>query len=265
MHSAEFGMDLRSTPSSIPLTGAKWARKSEAYATLVADHLCPQTVWLDAGCGSRLLENDMDPLEDWLASQCKSLFGMDIAVTSHRNIKSLLQGSLYQLPFLDSSLDLITCRMVVEHLDRPRFAFSEVARCLRPGGACIVMTPNLGNYGVFGNAIATKLLPDKLRLRMVHATDSRSDEDIFPVRYKAKTMNRIIRLLTAAGLQVHERIGIRQHGPYFRKYSSLEQVLMKLTPVYVLMVCAHRRGPNSARGDVPCAREQATDPSDKHT
>jgi SAM-dependent methyltransferase len=251
-------MNLLSHTSSIPLTGAKWALKSEAYASLIAEHLAPHTAWLDAGCGSRLLENDMDPVEGWLASQCKSLFGMDVAVTSHRNIKSLLQGSLYQLPFLDSSLDLITCRMMVEHLDRPQFAFAEVARWLRPGGACIVMTPNLGNYGVFGNDIATKLLPDKVRLRIVHATDSRSDEDIFPVRYKANTMNCLTGLLTAAGLQVHERIGIRQHGPYFRKYSLLEQVLIKLTPVYVLLVCAHKVEP-SARA------KMTTDPSDKHS
>jgi SAM-dependent methyltransferase len=145
--------------------------------------------------------------------------------------------------------------MVVEHLDQPQLAFREVARCLRPGGACIVMTPNLGNYGVFGNALATKLLPDKVRLRMVHATDARSDEDIFPVRYKANTMGRLIRLLTASGLQVDERIGIRQHGPYFRKYSSLEQVLMKLTPVHVLLVCAHKVGPSTGE-------KMTTNPSD---
>jgi ubiquinone/menaquinone biosynthesis C-methylase UbiE len=259
-------MDLRSHASSIPLTGAKWAVKSEAYASLVAEHLGPQTVWLDAGCGSRLLENDMDPLESWLASHCKSLFGMDFSVTSHRNIKSLVQGSLYHLPFLDSSLDLITCRMVVEHLDRPQLAFSEVARCLRPGGACIVITPNLGNYGVFGNAIATKLLPHKVRLRIVRATDSRSDEDIFPVRYKANTMNRLTHLLTASGLQVHERVGIRQRGPYFRKHASLEQVLMKLTPVYVLLVCAHKVEPNSPSSRVPSAGEKmTTELPNKHT
>ena len=243
MDSAKLSMD-RSHPSSIPLTGAKWALKSEAYASLIAEHFRPHTAWLDAGCGSRLLENDMDPLEGWLGTQCKSLFGMDVAVTSHRNIKSLLQGSLYQLPFLDSSLDLITCRMVVEHLHRPQLAFSEVARCLRPGGACIVMTRFLGITSLRkrnrDQAIAGQSAPSDRA-----SYPSRSDEDIFPVRYKANTMGRLTRLLTASGLQVHERIGIRQHGPYFRKYSSLEQVLMKLTPVYVLLVCAHKVEPSA--------------------
>lgn len=234
-------MNVQAQGVQIPLCGAKWAAKSEAYARLISEHLSPDVVWLDAGCGSRLLEEDLDPLENWLATQSKSVFGMDLSVTSHRNIKSLLHGSLYQLPFPDNSLDLITCHMVVEHLDQPQKAFTEVARSLRPGGAFVVITPNLLNYGVFGNAIATKVLPEKLRLRIVHASDARADEDIFPVRYKANTMRRLVKLLNVSGLQVHETIGLRQQRPYWRKHPSFEKLLMKLTPVYVLLVCAHKR------------------------
>jgi SAM-dependent methyltransferase len=233
-------MTLQAQAVEIPLTGAKWAAKSEAYASLVSEHLSPYTAWLDAGCGFRLLEDDMDPLENWLASHCKSIFGMDFAVTSNRNIKSLLQGSLYRLPFRENSFDLVTCRMVVEHLDLPAEAFAEVARCLRPGGAFIVMTPNLLNYGIFGNAVATKVIPEKLRLRIVHASDSRANEEIFPVCYKANTMHRLVDLLNGSGLQVHKTISLRQQQPYWRKHPSFEKVLMWLTPIYVLLVCAHK-------------------------
>jgi SAM-dependent methyltransferase len=224
----------------IPLSGAMWAAKSEAYASLIAEHISPHTLWLDAGCGSRLLEADMDPLENWLVAHCKSIFGMDVKLTSHRNIKSLVQGSLYQLPFSDSGLDLITCRMVVEHLDRPAKAFAEIARCLRPGGALIVITPNLLNYATFGNALATKVLPDRLRLRIVQSSDSRPKEDIFPVRYKANTMPRLLELLNLSGLQVHKAISLRQQRPYWRRHRSFERVLMRLTPIHVLLVCAHK-------------------------
>lgn len=125
-------MSLQVHGVEIPLSGAVWAAKSEAYASLVSEHLSTDTIWLDAGCGSRLLEGGMGPLEKWLAAHCKSILGMDLAVTSNRNIKSVLRGSLYDMPFHDNSLDLITCRAVVEHLDRPREAFAEMARCLRP-------------------------------------------------------------------------------------------------------------------------------------
>ena len=224
----------------IPLSGAQWAAKSEAYANLISEHLSPHTVWLDAGCGSRLLEDDMEPVENWLASHCKTIVGMDVSATSNRNIRSLIQGSLYDLPFADNSFDLITCRMVVEHLAQPRHAFSESARCLRPGGAIVVITPNLLNYAILGNAVATRMLPEKLRLRIVHASDSRADKDIFPVLYRANTMPRLVQSLNASGLQVHKTIGLHQQRPYWRKHPSLEKVLMKLTPIYVLLVCAHK-------------------------
>ena len=61
----------------IPLSGAQWAAKSEAYAALISEHLSPQTVWLDAGCGLRLLEDDMDPLGNWLVNRCRMIVGMD--------------------------------------------------------------------------------------------------------------------------------------------------------------------------------------------
>jgi ubiquinone/menaquinone biosynthesis C-methylase UbiE len=225
----------------MPLSGAPWAAKSEAYASLIAEHLSPDTVWIDAGCGARLLENDLEPLENWLLDHCKTIVGMDVSASSHRNIKSLIQGSLYDLPFADNSLDLITCRMVVEHLSQPRDAFAESARCLRPGGAIVVLTPNLLNYGILANAVASKLLPEKLRLRIVRTLDSRADKDIFPVRYKANTQSRLSQLLNASGLQVHKTIGLRQYRPYSKKhFSSLEKVFMKLTPIYVLLACAHK-------------------------
>ncbi len=235
----------------IPVTGAKWAAKTEAYAAFISEHLSPDAVWLDAGCGSRLLEEDMDPLEDWLATHCRFVVGMDLAVTHHRNIKPLLCGSLYSLPFPDNSLHLITCRMVIEHLDHPREAFAEVARCLHPGGAFVVITPNLFNYGIFGNAVATKVLPEKLRLRLVRATDSRGEKDIFPVRYKANTMRRLGHLLSRAGLQVHKAVRLRQRVAYWRKHPSFERPLMWLTPTYGLLVCAHKVVAAQVRVDTP--------------
>jgi SAM-dependent methyltransferase len=233
-------VSVASDPVQIPLTGATWAAKSEAYASLISEHLSAESVWLDAGCGNRLLEDDMDPLENWLVAHCHTIIGMDLTVASHRNIRILTHGSLYHLPFADNSFDLVTCRMVVEHLDDPAKAFLEAHRCLRPNGAIVVITPNLRNYGVFGNAIATKLLKEDWRLKLVQSSDERPQEDVFPVRYRANTMPRLVRLLEKSGLQVHRQIGLRQLRPYWKKLDSLEKTLMKLTPTSVLLVCAHK-------------------------
>ena len=232
---------MECTEVKIPLSGEKWAAKSEAYAALIAEHLMPQTVWLDAGCGSRLLESDMDAVEDWLTGRCRFIVGMDFRVTAHRNIRSLVGGSLYELPFPDGSLDLITCNMVVEHLDDPARAFAEVARCLSSAGAFVVKTPNVWNYGVMANAAAARILPEGLRLRLAQETDGRREHEFFPVRYKANTMSTLMRRLEKAGLHVHKAIALAQQRAFFRKADKIEKLLMKLTPVNGLLVCAHKR------------------------
>ncbi len=150
-----------------PLTGAKWAAQLEAYAELITEHLHPGARWLDAGCGSHLLGTDLDPLEDWLVEQCSVIIGMDVSLRSRRKMRMLVQGSLYALPFASGSFDFVTCNMVVEHLEDPARALAEIARCLGDGGAVVINTPNLLNYGVMANAIAAKVMPEKLRLRLV--------------------------------------------------------------------------------------------------
>jgi SAM-dependent methyltransferase len=49
------------------------------------------------------------------------------------------------LPYADSSLDLVTCTEVIEHLEDFRTALREIARVLRPGGVFVVTTPNVLN------------------------------------------------------------------------------------------------------------------------
>jgi SAM-dependent methyltransferase len=236
------GYGMSGTMTAVkPITGAKWAAQSESYADLIAEHLSPKSRWLDSGCGERILEKDLDRLEDWLIQQCGMVVGMDICLTGHRNIQLLVCGSLYAMPFADSSFDLVTCNMVVEHLDQPERAIAEIARVLAPGGAVVINTPNLWNYGIMANAVASKLLPERWRLRLVHASDTREPEKIFRVRYRANTLRRLISLLSASGLKVHKAFKLPQQGPFFRRTAELERLLVQLTPCARLLVCAHKQ------------------------
>lgn len=224
----------------MPLTGERWAAPSEAYAKLIAEHLTPQTRWLDAGTGYRLLEDDMDALENWLVQHSAMTVGMDLHVSQHLNIRTLVAGSIYDLPFANSSFDLVSCNVVMEHLGEPQKALIEVARVLAPGGALVINTPNLWNYGVLANAVLSKVLPEKIRLGLVRASDTREPEDIFPVRYRANTLRRLKTLFAATGFKIHRAAVLPQQRTYFRKTAAIEMFLMSLTPGVRLLVCAHK-------------------------
>ena len=232
----------REISQGMPIIGKKWAALSEAYATLIAEHLRPESRWLDAGTGSRILEEAMDALENWLVQQSGMTIGMDVRLTGHLNIHTLVGGSIFDIPFADGSFDLVTCNMVMEHLAEPAKAVAEIARVLAHGGAVIINTPNLWNYGVLANAISSKVLPEQWRLGLVRASDSREPEDIFPVRYRANTLRRLSAMLSAGGLTVHRATALRQLRPFFRKAAPVERRLMKLTPGVRLLVCAHKDG-----------------------
>ncbi len=48
-------------------------------------------------------------------------------------------GSAYSLPVEDHSLDLVLCITTLHHLERPVDFFNEVARCLKEGGAFVIV------------------------------------------------------------------------------------------------------------------------------
>lgn len=47
-----------------------------------------------------------------------------------------------RLPFDDSTFDLIWCSEVIEHLENPELAMSELRRVTKPGGRLVLTTPN---------------------------------------------------------------------------------------------------------------------------
>jgi SAM-dependent methyltransferase len=234
------GHVLRLSKPVIPITGEKWAALSEAYAVLIAEHLRPDIRWLDAGTGSRLLEEALKGLEDWLVEQGRTTVGMDVRLTRHQNIRMLVGGSVYGIPFADGSFDLVTCNMIMEHLCEPAKALAEISRVLVRGGVLVINTPNLWNYGVLANAILSKALPEQWRLGLVRASDSREPEDIFPVSYRANTLHRLSAMLAANQLKVHRAIVLPQQRAFFRRTAPVEKLLMKMSPGLRLLVCAHK-------------------------
>lgn len=96
---------------------------------------------LDAGCGEGItLEKLVNRFPQG------KIVGIDteaenIDICRQHNLP-VQSGSVYDIPFADKSFDTVLFSEVIEHLDHPEQALSEIARVLRPGGRVIVIFPN---------------------------------------------------------------------------------------------------------------------------
>jgi len=83
----------------------------------------------DLGCGEGHL---LSYMKDLIIN--KKCFALDFDVNEVNDAKNNLpfcdvrQGSLYKLPFDDNSFDLVICTEVLEHLEDPNLAISEICR-----------------------------------------------------------------------------------------------------------------------------------------
>lgn len=96
---------------------------------------------LDAGCGEGITLEKLTGLypDRRVVGIDTEPENLEICRQHHLQVQA---GSLYALPFDDASLDTVLFSEVIEHLDLPDKALSEIYRVLRPGGRVIVIFPN---------------------------------------------------------------------------------------------------------------------------
>ena len=92
---------------------------------------------LDVGCGPR-------GSLDW-ADQARSRVGIDPLADRYRSLNSLLkmeliQGTAEQMPFGDTTFDLVCCFNALDHVDDLEDSLNEIHRVLRPGGRFLLIT-----------------------------------------------------------------------------------------------------------------------------
>jgi 2-polyprenyl-3-methyl-5-hydroxy-6-metoxy-1,4-benzoquinol methylase len=225
---ASWRLQKRMLPASV------W--NQEVYGELLTEQFQrkPQTRWLDAGCGCRILAQGLEPLEDLAVARAGFAVGMDPdknGVGSHRNIETRACGFLDALPFSDQSFDVVSCNMVVEHLGDPLKCFAEIKRVLAPGGIVIFHTPNLRNYMVFLNHTVGRVLPRSFVLRIIQAGEGRSAEEVFPTFYRMNSAKQVHKMAAALGFTVESQKFLPPPRPFFNFFLPLAFLQMLLTRV----------------------------------
>jgi len=127
----------------------------DLYEELLRDFVSKDTVWLDAGCGHKILPEWRFESEREIVKRAACVCGTDgdfKSVRQHRSVSNINCANLQYLPYRDEVFNLVTCNMVVEHLADPTGVFLEFRRVLKPSGVLIIHTPNLLGYCTMASA-----------------------------------------------------------------------------------------------------------------
>jgi len=179
------------------------------YAALVAQierHLTRESVLLDAGCGRAA------PTLTKFHGKARRLIGIDVVeFAPGQDGIELCRRDLADTGLPGDSVDLIYSQSVMEHITEPGAVFAEIARVLKPHGVCLALTANKWDYA----SLIARMIPNRFHPWIVHRTEGRKEQDVFPTVYKANTRRDIEFYAARHGLEVAEFRYLGQYPSYF--------------------------------------------------
>jgi 2-polyprenyl-3-methyl-5-hydroxy-6-metoxy-1,4-benzoquinol methylase len=167
------------------------------YEALVGKLLLPGAEWCDVGCGRKIFP-DYPELAQQYASRCSYVFGIDPDDNVRENafVHDYFQGLVEDCP-TERQFDLVTMRMVAEHIANPGLSLSRVARLLKPTGHIVIYTPHKwAPVSIIAN-LTPFALHNPLKQLLWPGIQTR---DTFPTQYKLNTFQDLSRHAEAAGL-----------------------------------------------------------------
>ncbi|MCG2786735.1 MAG: methyltransferase domain-containing protein [Anaerolineae bacterium] len=173
---------LRGEPSYVWRAGQK--RRLGMILLAAGDRVRGQI--LENGCGVGMYVEHLTPFGG-------QIFGLeyDFERAAEAALRSprILNAAGENLPYPDSSFDLILSHEVLEHVLDDRQAVAEMARVLKPGGRAVIFVPNRGypfeTHGIywrgkyhFGNIPLVNYLPRRWRDRLAPHVRVYSSKDM---------------------------------------------------------------------------------------
>lgn len=93
---------------------------------------------LDAGCGTGGLIRTLSSQESHWAITGLDFSPIACSLARERTSAEIVEGSITDLPFPESSFDIVTCADVLSQVHDGSMALREFARVLRPGGVAVI-------------------------------------------------------------------------------------------------------------------------------
>ncbi len=165
----------------------------EHYEAAVARLVGPGTRWLDVGCGREVFPSNRT-LARTLADRCARLVGVDPDPTLAENpfVHEKVQAAFEAFDG-EHAFDLITLRMVAEHVTDPAAVLAALARAAAPGGLVVVYTVDAWSP----MPLLTRLAPMWLRHRVKRWLWRTEEKDTFPTAFRMNSRRRLRALFAA--------------------------------------------------------------------
>jgi SAM-dependent methyltransferase len=127
-------------------------RTAANHAAFLVPHLQVSARLLDCGCGPGSISCDFAKILslghvtgiDREESQIE--LARSRASEQHLTNVTFKVGSIYELPFPDSSFDVVFAHAIFEHISSPDKALAEILRVLEPGGIAAIRSPDWGGF-----------------------------------------------------------------------------------------------------------------------
>lgn len=169
----------------------------DQYEAIVSRLLRPGDSWADVGCGRDIFPSNR-PLARQLTSRSGYVFGIDPDPNIRENalISERFEG-LVEDCTSTHRFDLITLRMVAEHIVEPERSMRKVAELLKPQGLAVIYTPNRRSPV----PLITRLVPNDYHHYFKRLLWDAQARDTFPTAFKLNTRKALARHCAGAGLQ----------------------------------------------------------------
>lgn len=153
------------------------------YEAIVSKLLQPGGSWADVGCGRDIFPSNL-PLGRQLATRSGYLLGIDPDPNIRENplITEGFEG-LVEDCTTSHRFDLITLRMVAEHIVEPQRSIRKLAELLKPGGLAVIYTPNKWSPV----PMITRLVPNRYHQYFKRLLWDAEARDTFPTAFKLNT------------------------------------------------------------------------------
>ncbi|MFT4517647.1 MAG: SAM-dependent methyltransferase [Halioglobus sp.] len=157
----------------------------DIYEALMTKLVTSETSWLDVGCGRNIFPSN-PKLSQVLADRAKLLVGVDPDETLNDNpyVHEKLLGTMEDFKD-DREFDLVTLRMVAEHVAQPDELMESLNRVTAPGGLALIYTV----YKYSPVPFITNLVPFWLHNPAKKILWGTEPEDTFPTCFKMNTQD----------------------------------------------------------------------------